>query len=248
MSQKGAIHFDEATIVNLTVCTPGGPQGQRTAAVGSHLDLAPTLLEFAGLSEEETCERYSHLKGRSLRGVMLDPRREGPCGSPNAPGDGALLCWDGLNSLDKDRAISGALKELSVMNLAPSALAVDKKAQMKEAGKKYGAPDFSKRNFLRAIVDGRYKLVRWFSREEYGNPDTIEGLYAQGNVTLQDLVGGPGELENLAHREHPDHDPANVERMLPKLRALVRDQIGEERAPFDLDMFGTRELKYHTGE
>ena len=43
MTQKGAIHFDEAAIVNLTVCVPGGPQGQRTAAVGSHLDLAPTL-------------------------------------------------------------------------------------------------------------------------------------------------------------------------------------------------------------
>jgi arylsulfatase len=42
MTQKGAIHFDEAAIVNLTVCAPGGPTGERTAAVGSHLDLAPT--------------------------------------------------------------------------------------------------------------------------------------------------------------------------------------------------------------
>ena len=30
MTQKGAIHFDEAAVVNLTVCVPGGPQGQRT--------------------------------------------------------------------------------------------------------------------------------------------------------------------------------------------------------------------------
>src|SRR3712207_8644015 len=35
MQQKGAIHFDEATIVNLTAVVPGGPQGKRTAAVGS---------------------------------------------------------------------------------------------------------------------------------------------------------------------------------------------------------------------
>ena len=34
MTQKGAIPFDEVTVVNLTVCAPGRPQGQRTAAVG----------------------------------------------------------------------------------------------------------------------------------------------------------------------------------------------------------------------
>ena len=28
MAQKGAIPFDEAAIVNLTVCVPGGPQGR----------------------------------------------------------------------------------------------------------------------------------------------------------------------------------------------------------------------------
>jgi hypothetical protein len=27
----------------------------------------------------------------------------------------------------------------------------------------------------------------------------------------------------------------------------VRHEIGEDRAPFDLDMFGTREVKYRTG-
>jgi arylsulfatase A-like enzyme len=30
MYQKGNIPFDEATIVNLTVCAPGGRKGQRT--------------------------------------------------------------------------------------------------------------------------------------------------------------------------------------------------------------------------
>ena len=82
------------------MCVPGGPQGERTAAVGSHLDLAPTLLEFAGLSERRDRERYPHLKGRSLKAAILDPQRAGPRGSVNAPGDGALLCWDGLHALD----------------------------------------------------------------------------------------------------------------------------------------------------
>src|SRR5690606_16727186 len=66
MAQKGAIHFDEAAIVNMTVCAPGGPRGLRTGAIGSHLDLAPTLLDLAGMTEEEMRERHPQLKGRSL--------------------------------------------------------------------------------------------------------------------------------------------------------------------------------------
>ncbi len=248
MTQKGAIHFDEAAITNLTVCAPDGPQGQRTAAVGSHLDLAPTLLAFAGLSEGEIRGRYPHLKGRSLKGVILDPQGDGPRGSANAPGDGALICWDGLNFLDKDWAVSGALSELTDMSLGFSDEQVDQREHMREVGEKYGAPDFGKRNFYRAVVDGRYKLVRWFSPEEYGNPSTLDELYAHSDVTLHDLVNDPGELENLAHPDHPANDPALVERMLGKLHALVQHEIGDDRAPFDLDMFGTRAVTYHTKE
>lgn len=242
MSQKGNIHFDEAAIVNLTACVPGGPQGKRTAAVASLLDLAPTLLEFAGLSDEEIHERYPQLKGRSLKDVILKPNGAGPRGSVDAPRDGALFCWDGLNSFDNDWSLGGALKDLSVMNLKPPTEQVDKAAQMRDAGSKYGAPDFGKRTFYRAVVDGQYKLVRWFSPLEYGNPSTLEDLYAHSDVTLHDLKNDPGELENLGHPDHPDHDPALVERMLAKLHDLVNHEIGEDRCPFDLDLFGTREV------
>jgi arylsulfatase len=125
---------------------------------------------------------------------------------------------------------------------------VGRDARLKEAGRQYGAPDFSRRTFFRAVVDGRYKLVRWFSPEEYGNPATVEELYAQADVALYDLASDPGELENLGHPDHPRHDRALGERMLAKLHALVRDEVGEDRAPFDLDLFGTREVKYARGD
>jgi arylsulfatase A-like enzyme len=252
MTQKGAIHFDEAAIVNLTVRVPGGPRGKRTAAVGSHLDLAPTLLEFAGLTEAEVRERYPHLKGRSLRSAILDPNSKGLRGSERAAGDGALFCWDGLHSLDKDWAISGALQSLTNMGVEEADPDVDplerQRSQLQAAGWEYGAPDFRKRTFFRAVVDGRYKLVRWFSPEEYGNPATYEELYATADVTLHDLVRDPGELENLGDPEHPRHDRAMVERMLAKLHALVEQEIGEDRAPFPLDLFGTREVRYRERE
>jgi arylsulfatase A-like enzyme len=239
MTQKGAIHFDETAVVNLTVCAPGGPQGQRTAALGSHLDLAPTILEFAGLTEEEIRSRYPHLKGRSLKSAILDPAQDGPRGSARAPGDGALFCWDGLHSLDHEWAVTGALQELT--DLSPD---MDRPASMKAAGKKYGAPDFSNRTFFRAVVDGRYKMVRWFSPEEYEAPATLDELYARSDVSLHDLVEDPGEMENIGHPDHAAYDPQLVERMLKKLNALIEREIGDDRCPFDLDLFGTREVNY----
>lgn len=244
MAQKGSITFDEAAIVNFTVCAPGAPRGQRTAAVGSHLDLAPTLLEFSGLSPEEMHKRYPKLKGRSLRDVIFNPQQPGPRGSETSPGDGALICWDGLSFLDNDWALSGALRELVNMDTAPAAEPVDQQAKLHEAGQKYGAPDFKRRTFYRLVVDGQYKLVRWFSPEEYGMPSTVEELYQTSDVGLYDLINDPGELENLGHPNHPKHDPALVQRMLDKLNALIRSEVGEDHPPFDLNMFGTRKVKY----
>jgi arylsulfatase len=248
LQQKGAIAFDEAAIVNLTACIPGGPRGKRTAAVGSHLDLAPTLLEFAGLREQEIRTRYPHLKGHSLKSVMLDPQSDGPRGSVNAPGDGALYCSDLLQSLDLEYAQTGAFAAISTMDLSPSNEFTDAEQRIKAVGEEYGAPDFSKRTFFRCVVDGQYKLVRWFSPNEYGNPSSMEELYATSDVGFYDLVNDPGELQNIGNPDHPDYDPALIERMLKKLQALVEDEIGEDRPPFDLDLFGTREIRYSQKE
>jgi arylsulfatase len=239
MAQKGAIHFDEAAIVNLTACIPGGPQGKRTQAVGSLLDLAPTLLEFAGLSEDEIRKRYPHLKGRSLKNIMLHPDQPGPRGSVEEPGDGALFAWDGLHSLDHEWSLTGALKELTDLPTV-----ADRKEYMKYTGEKYGAPDFHKRTFFRAVVDGQYKLVRWFSPEEYSNPSTLNELYATSDVTLHDLINDPGELENIGHPDHPSYNPQLVEKMVEKLHRLIKNELGDDHCPFDLNVFGTREVKY----
>ena len=169
-----------------------------------------------------------------------------PSGSARNPGDGALFCWDSLGSLDFEYAKTGAFKNLSVMDLSPGNAFTDVEDKLAGVGEQYGAPDFSKRAFFRAVVDGQYKLVRWFSPLEYGNPATLEELYATGDVTLHDLVNDPGELQNIGNPQHPNHDPALVARMLQKLHDLVARELGEDRPPFDLDMFGTRNVTYGT--
>jgi arylsulfatase A-like enzyme len=244
MAQKGAIHFDEAAVVNLTVVVPGGPQGARTAAVGSHLDLAPTVLALAGVDAEERARRYPDLAGRDLSGLFTAPEGHGPRGSARQPGDGALITWDGLNMLDPEWAIQGAMRDL--LDLPPDPDLRDR--AMREVGERFGAPDFTKRTFYRAVVDGRHKLVRWFSPVEYEAPRDVEELYARSDVTLHDLVDDPGELENLGHPDHPRHDPQLVARMLAKLNALIERELGDDERPFDLDMFGTRDVTYRCDE
>jgi len=248
MTQKGAIPFDEAAIVNLTVVAPGGPKGEQTRAVGSHLDLAPTLLEFAGLSVDEIEVRYPQLKGRSLKSAIFDVGEPGPRGSVEEPGEGALICWDGLHALDVRWGLSGALQALTDMSGDAPDPSVSRRGVLERAGEHFGAPDFSKRGFFRALVDGRHKLVRWFSPQEYANPSTLEALFALSDLALYDLVADPGELENLASPEHPDYDEGLIASMLAKLHALVSWELGEDEAPFELDVFGTREVKYRWDE
>ena len=241
LTQKGAIPFQEASIVNMTVVAPRGPSGAHSDAVGSHLDLATTFLSWAGLDEDAVRERYPALKGRDLRPVFEDPRRsEPPRGSTSAPGDGALVNWDGLNMLDPEWAIQGALSELSVLGHGPDKTQED----MLRVGKEYGAPDMDKRTFFRAVSDGRHKLVRWFSPTQYETPRTVQELHATSDVALYDLVDDPGELHNIGDPAHPRYDEELVASMLKKLVHLIDTELGKDERPFDLDMFGTREVRY----
>jgi arylsulfatase A-like enzyme len=237
MAQKGAIHFDEAAVVNMTAVTPGGPRGVRTSAVGSHVDLAPTVLALAGVDADR---RYPDLAGRDLSGVFTNPDEHAPRGSTEQPGDGALITWDGLNMLDPEWAIRGPLGLLLDLPSNPELRA----ARMREVGESYGAPDYAKRTFFRAVVDGRHKLVRWFSPTEYEAPRNVEELYARSDVTMHDLVEDPGELENIGDPTHPRHDPELVARMLGKLNALIERELVTDERPFDLNMFGTQDITY----
>lgn len=116
------------------------------------------------------------------------------------------------------------------------------------AGETYGAPDLDKRTFFRSVSDGRHKLVRWFSPTRYDTPRTVEELHASSDVALYDLLADPGETRNIADPSRADYDEKLLEGMLAKLVHLIETEIGEDGCPFDLNLFGTREVRYRLAD
>lgn len=71
LTSKGPEMYEETTNVPLLVRTPGGPTGGVSDALVSHVDLLPTLLDYAGI------EAPPRLHGQSLRTAWEDPTAPG---------------------------------------------------------------------------------------------------------------------------------------------------------------------------
>jgi len=67
LTGKGPMMYEETCCVPFIVRAPGLGAGRTTNALASHLDILPTMLDFAGV------ERPDVLNGVSLRPVMDDP-------------------------------------------------------------------------------------------------------------------------------------------------------------------------------
>ncbi len=64
---KGPMMYEEIANIPFIVRTPGGPHGDVSHSVVSHLDILPTMLDLAGMEIPEC------LHGYSLRPILCDP-------------------------------------------------------------------------------------------------------------------------------------------------------------------------------
>ena len=92
-----------------------------------------------------------------------------------------------------------------------------------------GKPDLTRRNVYRCIFDGRYKLVRYFSVNDYHVPGNIDELFKHNDVGLYDLKKDPNEMENLANPDHKRYSKKLLGKMNTKLNALIKEEIGKDR-------------------
>jgi arylsulfatase len=234
LRQKGSVAFRETVNVPLVIVDPRNQGGVRTEAVGSHLDLVPTALAYAGLSEGEMRQRYPFLKGHDLSGVVTDPGSDGPRGSSENPGSGSLYTYDMLMSVDGEWLMRNAPK---VMDVAAAEAGVEfhrGTEEFKATLEEIGSPDQDKREFFRGVFDGRHKLVRYFGLAHYHLPESVEELLAENDVALYDLQSDPGETNNLANPDNPDYDESLLAGMSAKLNALIDAEIGEDKTLIEL--------------
>jgi arylsulfatase len=201
LRQKGNLIYDENFHVPLVISHPDHPGGGQTDALGSAVDLAPTLLDIAGVEPAEVAERFPGLRGRSLL----------PALSGEAVRDGVLTAVEIVTTLD-----DGYWRSLGQP---------DGPERVQDGSLR---PDWRKRGFLRGYMDDRYTFGRYFSPLEPNRPRTVERLLADNDVVLYDRQTDPHERVNLA--TDPAHRDL-LATLLGKLETLIDDEIGaDERA------------------
>lgn len=231
LRQKGSVAFKETINVPMVVVDPNKPGGIRTDAVGSHLDLVPTILAYAGLSDEERKQRYSFLKGHDLSDVVADPGSDGPRGSSKNPGMGALYTYDMIASVDAQWLQRNAPILLDAA-AAEAGIEFVRGKEFLDNVKDLERPNMDNRELFRGIFDGRYKFVRYFGLAHYNLPRSVEELFADNDVALYDLQMDPEEMNNLADQGNPDYDEELLDTMNAKLNALIDAEIGEDKLIF----------------
>jgi arylsulfatase A-like enzyme len=198
LRQKGNLVYDEKFHVPFMVCHPDLPGGSRTDALGSAIDLAPTLLDIAGVDTAMVAERFPNLRGRSLLPALTgqDVR------------DAVLTAVEIVTTLD-----DGFWRSLGDSD-GPERV---------QAGSL--RPDWTKRGFLRGYTDDRYTFGRYFSPLEPNRPRTVQRLLADNDVVLYDRQTDPHEQVNLAN--DPAHREL-VSELSTRLEALIDAEIGSD--------------------
>ena len=157
--RKAQTPYREQNNVPLIVAHPAHAGGKQCKALTSHLDIAPTLLAFTGLSPLRRVTILKDLPGKDFSGLLAAP----DSAAVNAVRDGTLFNFNMLAYLD------GEFVEKAVAHLRQGGNPKD----LVSAGIR---PDMMKRGAVRSIFDGRHVFTRYFSPKQHNRPTTIEAL------------------------------------------------------------------------
>jgi len=208
---KGPMAYEEGIHIPLVIRHPDVSGGQSCRALTSHIDIVPTLLSMAGLSES----RRGEVAGRDLPGKDLTSVLGNPGSADlHAARAGILFTYSGLSTNDA-----------GLFAVAGEAIAAgkDPRASMKASG---FTPDLKKRGSVRTVFDGRYKFSRYFAPVDRNKPGTLDELYKANDVELFDLQTDPSETKNIALEREKNMEL--IATMSGKLEALIKAEIGDD--------------------
>lgn len=199
MRQKGALPFREVWNVPFVVVHPDHTGGRTSDAIGTSLDIVPTVLRWAGVSPELQAQRDPQLRGFDVAGVVAEPSTFTARGSSQHPGTGALYTYDVLWAIDIEFIADVASGMIDMGEEAHADEAKESKlGKAKSLISSIRNSHFDARHSMRGVYDGRYKFIRYHAINQHNQPATIADLYQDNDVALYDLWEDPDELDNLA--------------------------------------------------
>jgi len=199
MHQKDGTIYREEVNVPMIIVHPDYPGGRRTKRLMSAIDIAPTLMAFAGMTHEEIEAQFPGLPGIDLSGMVADPS-----GPSERDKRGHLF----------DYAVAYMWEPIGPFANYPKGVnGLDK------------VFDLSKRRLHRGVHDGRWKFARYFAPSQHHVPTDWETLSRLNDLELYDTDADPHELVNLA-LDPAQRD--NVMRLNTMVNELVAIEVGRD--------------------
>ncbi len=206
---KGPFAYKESLHVPFYVVHPDTQGGQTCSSITSHIDIVPSLLSMAGVSQTEMDTFAGRaLPGKDFSSVLASPQTAGV----HEVRDKSLFVYSGLSTNDS---------ELIAIIAEAKANGQDPKVVLQTTGYK---PNLKNRGTMRTVFDGRYKMTRYFSPIERHSPKDLTELFAHNDVELFDLQTDPEEMINLATVANPP--TTLIETMRAKLEAAIQEEMG----------------------
>lgn len=199
MRQKGGTIYKEDVGVPLIVVHPDLPGGRTTQALGSAVDLVPTMLSLAGVDEAAQRTMQPKLVGHDLSAAIASTTAR--TGRDKA---GILFNYAvryGWNAPDVPPGVAET--------------------------KPLPENDLMLRRLHRGVHDGRYKFARYFAPAQHHIPQRWRDLVAYNDLELYDTAADPDEIDNLAWR--PEAHKALIERLNAQTNALIAAEVGEDK-------------------
>ena len=212
MHGKGATAYREQLHVPMWVRHPGhtASAGQTCQALTSHLDITPTILGLAGVSDDQRRQIAPELKGKDFSSALASPASAGS----NDVRKSALYNYNMW--LYQDAELMDKVYDARVNGQSPKKLGLK--------------PNLTNRGAIRSVTDGRYRFSRYFSPLQHNLPETMEQIFEYNDVELYDLQADPNETQNLAvdSKAHGDLLLA----MNQKLTDIINAEVGDDDGSF----------------